>query len=72
MAHVMTLEAGENTTVFTAKDFEFLVEKYMGHEAAEYVRSLRTELTDTMNDIIQITNDPDVVALAKEYINGIE
>ena len=72
MAHVMTLKGGENTTVFTAKDFEFLVEKYMGYEAAEYVRSLRTGLADMMNDIIQITNDPDVVALAKEYINGIE
>lgn len=72
MAHVMILKGGENTTVFTAKDFEFLVEKYMGYEAAEYVRSLRTGLTDTMNDIISITNDPDVVALAKEYINGIE
>ena len=35
MAHVMTLKGGENTTVFTAKDFEFLVEKYMGYEAAE-------------------------------------
>ena len=72
MAHAMTLKGGENTTVFTAKDFEFLVEKYMGYEAAEYVRSLRTGLAVTMNDIIQITNDPDVVALAKEYINGIE
>ena len=72
MAHVMTLKGGENTTVFTAKDFEFLVEKYMGYEAAEYVRSLRTGLADTMNDIIQITNDLDVVALAKEYIDGIE
>ena len=72
MAHVVAVKGGENTTVFTAKDFEFLVEKYMGYEAAEYVRSLRTGLADTMNDIIQITNDPDVVALAKEYINGIE
>lgn len=72
MAHVMILKGGEKTTVFTAKDFEFLVEKYMGYEAAEYVRSLRAELTDTMNDIIQITNDPEVVALAKEYIDGIE
>ena len=72
MAHVMTLKGGENTTVLTAKDFEFLVEKYMGYEAAEYVRSLRTGLADTMNDIIQITNDLDVVALAKEYIDGIE
>ena len=72
MAHVMTLKDGENATVFTEKDFEFLVEKYMGYEAAEYVRSMRTELADTMNDIILITNDPDVVALAKEYINGIE
>lgn len=72
MAHVMTLKCGEITTIFTAKDFEFLVEKYMGYEAAGYVRSMRTELADTMNDIIQITNDPDVVALAKEYIDGIE
>lgn len=72
MAHVMTLKGGETSTVFTAKDFEFLVEKYMGYEAAEYVRSMRTELSDTMNDIIHITNEPDVVALAKEYIHGIE
>lgn len=72
MAHVMTLKGGEKTTVLTAKDFEFLVEKYMGYEAAECVRSMRTGLADTMNDIIQITNDPDVVALAKEYIDGIE
>ena len=72
MAHVMTLKGGENTSVFTEKDFEFLVEKHMGYEAAEYVRSLRTGLADTMNDIIQITNDPDVVALAKEYIDDIE
>lgn len=72
MAHVMTLKGGETVTIFTAKDFDFLVEKYMGYEAAEFVRSLRTELADTMNDIIEITNDPDVVALAKEYIDGIE
>ena len=72
MAHVMTLKGGETSTVLTAKDFEFLVEKYMGYEAAEYVRSMRTGLADTMNDIIQVTNAPDVVALAKEYIHGIE
>ena len=68
----MTLKGGENATVFAADDFELLVEKYMGYEAAEYVRSLRTGLVDTMNDIIQITDDSDVVALAKYYIDGIE
>lgn len=72
MAHVMALRGGENAIIFTPNDFGFLVEKYMGYEAAEYVRSMRTELIDIMSDIIQITKDPDVVALAKEYIDGIQ
>lgn len=68
----MRFKNGETVTIFSGKDFDFLVEKYMGCEAAEYVRSLRTELVDTMTDIIEITDDPDVVELAKEYIDGIE
>lgn len=37
MADVLMI-AGKPETVFTARDFEYLVEKHMGYEAAKYFR----------------------------------
>lgn len=37
MADVLMI-AGKPETVFNARDFEYLVEKHMGYEAAEYFR----------------------------------
>ena len=37
MADVLMI-AGKPETIFTARDFEYLVEKHMGHEAAKYFR----------------------------------
>lgn len=37
MAHVITIK-NENVTLFGMADFEFQVEKHMGHEALEYLR----------------------------------
>jgi len=37
MADVLMI-GGKPETIFTARDFEYLVNKYMGYEAAEYFR----------------------------------
>lgn len=37
MAEVLMI-AGKPETIFKARDFEYLVEKYMGYEAAKYFR----------------------------------
>lgn len=37
MAEVLMI-AGKAETIFKARDFEYLVEKYMGYEAAKYFR----------------------------------
>ena len=37
MADVLMI-AGKPETIFKARDFEYLVEKYMGYEAAQYFR----------------------------------
>lgn len=37
MAEVLMI-AGKPETIFEARDFEYLVEKYMGYEAAKYFR----------------------------------
>lgn len=37
MADVLMI-AGKPETIFNARDFEYLVEKYIGHEAAKYFR----------------------------------
>lgn len=35
--------AGKPETIFNARDFEYLVEKYMGYEAAKYFREYAEE-----------------------------
>lgn len=40
MAEVLMI-AGKPETIFTARDFEYLVEKHMGYEAAKYFRVRR-------------------------------
>lgn len=46
MPQVMTLIDGENETVFDARDFEDLVDKYMGMEARNYFREIADELAN--------------------------
>ena len=58
MADVLMI-AGKPETIFNARDFEYLVEKYMGHEAAKYFREyaeqadeeVRSALADANTDL---------------------
>lgn len=44
MADVLTLKDGSVETLFEPKDFQYLVEKYMGYDAETYFRTLVEEL----------------------------
>ncbi len=44
MPRVMELKDGKLETLFSERDFVYLIENYMGHEAADYFRSIMEEL----------------------------
>lgn len=44
MPRVIELEDGKVKTLLSERDFTYLIEKYMGYEAADYFRELMEEL----------------------------
>lgn len=44
MPRVIELKGGKVETLLTERDFAYLVEQHMGHEAADYFRGLMKEL----------------------------
>lgn len=44
MPSVIELKDGKLDTLFTERDFAYLIEQYMGYEAANYFRELMEEL----------------------------
>ena len=44
MPRVIELKGGKVETLFSERDFSYLIEQHMGYEAAEYFRSLVDEL----------------------------
>lgn len=44
MPSVIKLKDGKCDTLFTERDFAYLIEQYMGYEAAYYFRDLMEEL----------------------------
>lgn len=72
MAHVITLKTGENVTMFGMKDFEFLVEKHLGHEALEYFHEQKENVIEGLKNIKDICGDDDVQELVEEMLYGLE
>lgn len=71
MAHVITLN-NENVTLFNMKDFEFQVEKHMGHEALEYLREQKQIIIEVLKDINDICDNDTVQELVEELLYGLE
>lgn len=44
MSQVIELKNGKCETLFNERDFAYLIEQHMGHEAADYFRELMGEL----------------------------
>ena len=71
MAHVITIK-NENVTLFGMKDFEFLVEKHLGHEALEYLREQKRDIIEGLKEIQDITSHKDVCGIVEEMLNALE
>lgn len=70
MPRVLKLSDDKVETLFDDRDFEWLIDKYMGYEAAQYfrelmnevevekeeVRSIRSDITDQTLDLISKIN----------------
>ena len=46
MPRVLKLSDNKIETLFDAKDFEYLIDKYMGYEAVQYFRELMNEVDE--------------------------
>ena len=53
MPTTMELKDGKLETLFSDRDFAYLVEKYMGYEAADYFRRILEE-NASLNEELQI------------------
>lgn len=71
MAHVITIK-NENVTLFGMADFEFQVEKHMGHEALEYLREQKNGIVEGLNEIKAISRSSGVIELVEEMLNALE
>ncbi len=52
MADVISLKDGSVETLFEPKDFQYLVEKYMGYEAETYFENLISKLQEEVDDAL--------------------
>ena len=71
MAHVITIK-NENVTLFGMADFEFQVEKHMGHEALEYLREQKRDVIEGLKEIQDISSDVGVHRIVEEILNALE
>lgn len=49
MQRVIELLDKKVETLFNRQDFEYLLERYMGHEAVQYFRDMIEEIEDSYN-----------------------
>ena len=52
MQRVIELLDKKVETLFNRQDFEYLLERYMGHEAVQYFRDMIEEIEDSYNESI--------------------
>lgn len=57
MPRVLKLSNDKIETLFDAKDFEYLIDKYMGYEAVQYFRELMNEVEEERQEVRSIRSD---------------
>lgn len=53
MPRVIELIDKKIETLFNRQDFEYLLERYMGYEAVEYLRELIDEIEDNHREVVK-------------------
>ena len=57
MPTVLKLSDDKIETLFDAKDFEYLIDKYMGYEAVQYFRELMNEVEEERQEVRSTRSD---------------
>lgn len=57
MPRVLKLSDDKIETLFDAKDFEYLIDKYMGYEAVQYFRELMNEVEEEWQEVRSTRSD---------------
>lgn len=57
MPRVLKLSDDKLETLFDAKDFEYLIDKYMGYEAVQYFRELMNEVEEERQEVRSTRSD---------------
>lgn len=57
MPRVLKLSDNKIETLFDAKDFEYLIDKYMGYEAVQYFRELMNEVEEERQEVRSTFSD---------------
>lgn len=57
MPRVLKLSDGKIETLFDAKDFEYLIDKYMGYEVVQYFRELMNEVEEERQEVRSTRSD---------------
>lgn len=57
MPRVLKLSDYKIETLFDAKDFEYLIDKYMGYEAVQYFRELMNEVEEERQEVRSTRSD---------------
>lgn len=57
MPRVLKLSDDKMETLFDAKDFEYLIDKYMGYEAVQYFRELMNEVEEERQEVRSTRSD---------------
>ena len=57
MPRVLKLSNDKIETLFDSKDFEYLIDKYMGYEAVQYFRELMNEVEEERQEVRSTRSD---------------
>ena len=57
MPRVLKLSDNKIETLLDAKDFEYLIDKYMGYEAVQYFRELMNEVEEERQEVRSTHSD---------------
>lgn len=57
MPRVLKLSDDKIETLFDAKDFEYLIDKYMGYEVVQYFRELMNEVEEERQEVRSTRSD---------------
>lgn len=70
MPQMLTMSSGRPETILSPKDFEDLVDKYMGLDSANYYQNQIEQLSSRIRDLANYIDDPLVQMDVQEVLKA--